>query len=123
MDLHDVAVAAAVLVGVGRAGTGLWFLTAAGRSARFWVGVADTPARCLVRAVGSRDLVLGVGILWALGADAAPLAWVLAATAADVADGGVAATMLPEPNRRKTVIAAWGFAALGVLAAVLLALD
>lgn len=63
MDLHDVAVAAVMVVGVARAGTGLWLLAAAARSVRFWVGVADTPARCLVRAVGSRDLVLGAGIV------------------------------------------------------------
>lgn len=85
---------AAAAMALGRVGIGAATLVDPGPTVRLWLGSATSPAAgALGRALGARDLALGVG---ALGALAAPRRgawpWVLAGGAADAADA--AATVL-----------------------------
>ena len=120
MDLHDIGVAGAVLVGAGRALTGLYFLARPEAGARAWVGDTSTSASYLVRAIGGRDLVIGAGVLWAVAADASPAAWVLASVGGDLVDATFASTMLDADHRKKAIAMAGGFGVLGAATAALL---
>jgi len=94
-----------------------------------WVGASTAttePARLLGRALGGRDLVIGLGGLWALAneTDRAAAAWVAAGALADVADvaGTVAAWRhLPAAGRVVVAAAAGGGVLTGAYAAARLA--
>jgi hypothetical protein len=108
----------ALLNGLGRSVLGVVALSAPVLPLTPWVGAAatDPAAKLLARALGGRDLAIGLGTLWA-GRRQQPLAgWVTAAGLADAGD--VAVTLgrfssLPRYGRWAVLAAAAG----GVLAA------
>lgn len=120
MDLYDIGVAGAVVVGVGRALTGIAFLARPEPAARSWVGEVSTPTTYLTRGVGARDLVIGVGVLWAVVADASPAAWVLASVVGDASDAAFAAAQLDGDRKKRALALAGGFGVLGAATAALL---
>jgi hypothetical protein len=110
----------ALLNGLARTGLGVVALSAPGGPLAPWVGAAasEPSARLLGRALGGRDLALGLGTLWAFHADEPIEGWVAAAGLADAGD--VAATLghfgaLPKVGRWLVL----GAAASGVVAAAL----
>lgn len=108
MSLRNVATALAL----GRVGLGLALIVAPERIGRAWIGPAGTERAVEVvsRAVGIRDVAIGVGGAAALlaGSDSAR-AWLTAAAAADAGD--LVATLLA-----RDVLPAQGVAAVGTLA-------
>jgi hypothetical protein len=85
MDLSTTARA----IGAGRAAIGVALLAAPGPAAKRWLGdVSERPgAQVAISGVGARDLVLGLGTLWALGGrkrDVRP--WLIASGIADIVD-------------------------------------
>ena len=112
----------ALAVAVGRVGLGVVALAKPAVPARPWVGAAadGVAARVFGRALGSRDLALGLGALAALArpsAAAGPArAWVGAGALADALD--VAATVaswdeLPQRSRWLVAASAGGAAIMG----------
>src|SRR4051812_28983673 len=84
----DLATTARVL-GAGRAVIGAALLVAPGKVALRWLGdVSERPgAQVAISGAGARDLVLGLGTVWALGGrkrDVRP--WLIAGGIADIAD-------------------------------------
>ncbi len=120
MDQHDIGLIGASVVGVGRALTGVYFLARPGAGAEAWVGDAQTSTRYLARAVGARDLAIGTGVLWALGADEPVVPWVLASVVGDGFDAAFGAGMLEGDHRKKAMGLAGGFGALGAVTIALL---
>lgn len=113
---------AAVAVAAGRAGLGVAALLWPSVPGRPWVGpVADEPGgRVLARALGARDLALGLGALAAAGmahADARPAgAWFAAGALSDALDVAVTAAAwrrLPPRTRWLVAASAAGAAAAG----------
>jgi hypothetical protein len=113
---------------VGRIGLGVVALTSPALVARPWVGPSgESPAgQVLGRALGARDLALGLGTLAALrrppgpGTDQAATAWVGLSGLADGADLLVTLgcwSRLPARGRWLVAAAAGGSAALGLSAA------
>jgi len=95
------------LVALGRIGIGCTALAAPAVMTRPWIGAgADSDdAKLLARAMGGRDLALGLGTLRALGADDADARpWVALAGTADAVDAAV--TLLA--FRRLPRITRWG---------------
>ncbi|GGI05007.1 DUF4267 domain-containing protein [Egicoccus halophilus] len=91
MDVHFAARCLAAT----RIGLGLALFLAPERAARGWIGddAGSNGAATAVRALGARDVALGVGMLAAIGDDHTDLRrWVEAGIVADLADG--AATLL-----------------------------
>lgn len=121
MEATDIATVLAWAVGIGRALTGAWFLAAPTAPARNWVDSAETDARYLVRSIGGRDLAIGAGIMWAAAADEAILPWLLASLAADLVDAGAGAAMLSGSPRKKSLMFALGFGAIGAAATAFVA--
>ncbi len=113
---------AVVVNGLARSGLGVVAVLAPALPLAPWVGAAaaDPTARLLARALGGRDLAIGVGTLWAVRR-AEPLAgWVVAAGLADAGD--VATTLLrfaslPRTGRWVVLVAAAGGAAAAVVTA------
>jgi hypothetical protein len=110
----------ALLNGLARSALGVVALAAPGLPLAPWVGAAATQpsARLLARALGGRDLALGLGTLWAIGRDEPLVGWVAAAGVADAGD--VAATLghfssLPRAGRWAVLLAAAGGAAAAVV--------
>lgn len=101
------------VVGVVRAATGVVLLAAPGRAGERWVGDDGTRVATLVRGIGGRDLVLGVGLCAALVGDRDPRPWLLASVGGDVAD---AAAALALDDGRTVVGVASGFGVLGLVA-------
>ena len=106
----------------GRIAIGVAALVVPPRLARPWVGPhADLPAaRVLSRALGGRDLALGLGVLLALRHDGPARGWVEAGGLADTGD--LVATLLsfralPTRGRWAVAAAAAGAAATARLAA------
>jgi len=104
-------------IALARAGLGLAALVNPELVARPWVGEGgrgDGPA-VLGRALGGRDLALGLGALAAAADPQALSAWVLAGGLADVVDATVTIAFYPRlPRRgRVLVLAAAGGAAIG----------
>ncbi len=120
MDLYDIGVIGAVVVGAGRALTGLAFLARPEPAARSWVGEVSTGTTYLTRGIGARDLVIGGGILWAVVADATPAAWVIASVIGDASDAAFAAAELDGERKRRALLLAGGFGVLGAATAALL---
>jgi hypothetical protein len=85
MDLSTTARA----IGAGRAAIGVALLAAPGPAAKRWLGdVSERPdAQVAISGLGSRDLILGLGTLWALGGRKRdPRPWLIGSAAADTAD-------------------------------------
>ena len=85
MDAIDIARAAAGA----RTAIGVALLAAPAVSAKRWLGdVSERPgAQVAISGVGSRDLVLGLGTLWALGGRKRdPRPWLIGSAVADTAD-------------------------------------
>jgi hypothetical protein len=107
----------AQVIAAGRVGIGATALVAPALVARPWIGApAEGPApRLLARAMGGRDLALGIGALRALRrSDQEARPWVALGGMADSVDAlatAVAFTSLPGRSR-------WGILALTVGAAV-----
>jgi len=104
-----------------RCGIGVLALVAPGVALGPWIGPArDHPAtRLVARALGARDLALGLGTLLALRHDAPVRGWVEAGGLADAGDVAVTLTRfgsLPRPGRWIVLIAASGGVAAARLA-------
>lgn len=115
-------------VAAGRVGIGLVALAWPSVPARPWVGrgSGDLAARVLGRALGARDLALGLGALWALrhqDAEPAPArAWVLAGALSDTLDVAASAASwreLPRAGRWPVVVSAGAAALTGAGGAIL----
>jgi hypothetical protein len=85
MDAPTIARAAAG----GRIAVGLALLAAPGPVAKRWLGdVSEQPsAQVAIAGLGSRDLIVGLGTLWALGGrKRGARAWLIGSAVADTAD-------------------------------------
>ena len=119
MELRDIA----RVLAAGRVGLGLAFALAPGPAGeRLWLGpdARRRPVKLAMRALGGRDVALGLGVLFALGRDAPVRGWLEAAALADGVD--TVATLLagdsiPEGARRGALLVAGGSAVGGVLLA------
>jgi hypothetical protein len=106
------------LVAVGRVGLGVIAITVPRLPLRPWVGDRDDDqaALLLARALGGRDLALGLGVLLAMRADAPARGWVEAGCLADAGDALftlLSFRHLPRAGRWAVLAAAGG----GVVAA------
>jgi hypothetical protein len=110
MDLRTAALGLAA----SRVAYGAGMVLAPTHAARMWVGrrARDPRAQVLARALGARDLVLGLGSLLALrgGDRMAARPWFAAQVATDSVDllATLGARALPAPARAFTVAAAAG---------------
>src|SRR3954467_10538499 len=111
----------ALVVGAIRLGVGAALVAAPGWAGRIWVGPgADGPgSKVFARAVGARDVALGLRILQSAANDDSPGPWLRAGFVADIADA--AATALASRNlstARKVLmpLIAGGVGALGLAA-------
>ena len=75
-------------IGFARAAFGVVFLAAPALATRRWLGPAadEGPAKVFIRAVGARDLVLGVGLLRAIESESTVRPWLRAGVAVDALD-------------------------------------
>jgi hypothetical protein len=75
---------------IGRIVVGTALVAAPALAARTWIGdQADTPgAKVLARALGVRDLAIGLGVVLAMKNDAPVRGWLEGAALADVVDFG-----------------------------------
>jgi hypothetical protein len=110
---RDAARRLALLNGLARSALGVVALTAPSLPLTPWIGAeaSDPAPRLLARALGGRDLAIGVGTLLALHRGAPVAGWVEAAGLADAGD--VAATLgrfahLPRLGRWTVLLAAAG---------------
>jgi hypothetical protein len=89
MDASDMAKTNAI----GRIVLGTALVAAPGLAARVWIGdQADTPgAKVLARALGARDVALGLGVLLAMKNNAPVRGWLEGAALADAVDFGATA--------------------------------
>src|SRR5690348_13210560 len=113
----------ATLISAGRAVFGVAFIAQPKLMDRGWIG---KPARLpgpqvLTRAVGSRDLVLGLGGLQAVArGDGSAQPWLAAAAICDAVDFGatwVAGSKIPSRGRRGVLAIAGVFSVLSAIAA------
>lgn len=90
--------AIARLIAIGRVAVGSGFALIPQHTAPLWLGRAGrkTGAQFFCRIVGSRDLVMGVGALAALGGRGRARDWVLAGAAADAFDLAATVAMRDE---------------------------
>jgi hypothetical protein len=104
------------LLGMGRVAIGAALLAAPGRFGRRWLGDTATrrSTKVAVRALGARDVVVGMGTLRALGTgDPALRQWVTWAGLCDLTDATatiLAYPALPKRNRALTLAIAAGAA-------------
>jgi hypothetical protein len=128
VDTEEMLRRGAAATAAGRVGLGLAALARPGLLTGAWVGPSGDglAGRVLGRALGARDLALGLGTLAALrrppgpGTDQAARAWVSLAALADGADLLVTVGSwgrLPARQRWLVATAAGGAAALGLAAA------
>jgi hypothetical protein len=108
-------------MGVGRAALGLGFILMPRLLGKLWVGdEAETGgSKLLIRAVGVRDLVLGVGILASLQGRGART-WVQAAALSDAVDvtaAAIAGDSIPAYARWAVFLLGGGSAIQGAIAA------
>ena len=90
------------LLAMGRIGLGAAMILVPGRAMRSWLGPSSSqaPTKVAIRALGARDLALGIGTLRALDSgDASLRQWVTASGASDAADA--VATVLAYPSLPK----------------------
>ena len=85
---RDTARKIALLLGAGRVAVGLALSLSPRVAGRGWVGEAVDSAggRVAVQATGARDVILGAGLLLAMGSGRSTRRWVEAGIAADLAD-------------------------------------
>lgn len=105
------------LVAWGRVGVGTAAVLTPSLVARPWVGDVgdDVPARLLARAMGGRDLVLGIGTLRGLSvSDAEGRPWVALGGVADLVDAVATVVAFGHLPRR----ARWAYLAIALGAAV-----
>jgi hypothetical protein len=105
------------LVAWGRVGVGTAAVLTPSLVARPWVGDVgdDVPARLLARAMGGRDLVLGIGTLRGLSvSDAEGRPWVALGGVADLVDAVATMVAFGHLPRR----ARWAYLAIALGAAV-----
>jgi hypothetical protein len=129
-DARKHAIAAATVVAAGRVGLGLAALARPQVPARPWVGAsADSlAAQVFGRALGGRDLALGLGAFSALSplrADGSAATWLAAGALSDAVD--VAVTLaawpaLPRRTRWLVALSAGGAAVAGAAGAIALRL-
>jgi len=114
----------AVLISLGRSAFGVAFIAEPTLMERAWIGKqARVPgAQVLTRAVGARDLALGLGGLQALTRnDGSAPPWLAAAAACDAVDFGATWTAgrgIPRQARSGVLAIAGAFSLLTALAAV-----
>jgi len=102
MDTLDTRSTALVLAR-GRAVIGLVLLVIPGVPARVWFGESSPRVRALLRMVGVRDLILGVGALTTLKERSQDAEWVGVGALADAVDGLVTLTTPQLPLRSRLV--------------------
>lgn len=102
MDTLDARSTALVLAR-GRAVIGLVLLVIPGVPARVWFGESSPRVRALLRMVGVRDLILGVGALTTLKERTQDAEWVGVGAFADAVDGLVTLTTPQLPLRSRLV--------------------
>ena len=114
MDPRDLARSQAR----GRVAIGTALVLAPGLAGRMWIGddAARRAVKVFTRALGVRDLAIGLGVLLALDRDAPVRGWLEAGTLSDAVD--VAATLLagraiPADARNAAVLVAGGSALTG----------
>jgi hypothetical protein len=113
MDL-DTRTTALVLAR-GRAVVGLVLLIFPGLAAWLWFGESSGRTRALLRMLGVRDLILGVGALTTVKERTQDAEWIGMGAVADAVDGLVTITMPGIPLRGRVVgPAALGSALLGL---------
>ena len=104
------------LIGAGRLGFGVALLAAPTRTSRVWLGPTsgEGPVQVFTRAIGARDLVLGLGLLRAAEAGDPVAPWLRAGAVVDALDtlSTIAAF------RRLPKVLRFGVTAIGVGAAV-----
>ncbi|WP_406281490.1 hypothetical protein [Embleya sp. NBC_00896] len=107
---HDRLIRRATLAWAGaRAVLGVVALTDPPRVSRPWIGddADGTGGRVFARALGGRDLALGVGALYAAARGEGIRAWALASAGADVGDAVITCAHWDElPRGRRAFIAA-----------------
>jgi hypothetical protein len=114
MEPRDLALALAR----GRMAFGVAFLVAPGLMRRLWIGPdgGRRPVKVIARALGARDLALGLGVVIALDRGAPVRGWLEAGVLSDSADflaTLLAGRSIPEDDRRAVLLIAGGSAALG----------
>jgi hypothetical protein len=115
--------AVARFLAVGRIAIGAGLLVAPSTVAKGWGGPAasEPGSKLFLRALGGRDLLLGLGALRSLGeGDGSAEGWVRASALADVTDAAataIALRHLPSPGKWLTIALAGGAAAAGLSAA------
>jgi hypothetical protein len=113
MDLD--ARTTALVLARGRAIVGLVLLLFPGLAARLWLGESSPRIRALLRMVGVRDLILGVGALTTVKERSQDAEWVGMGAVADAVDGLVTLTTRRLPLRGRLVgPTAVGSALLGI---------
>src|SRR4051794_18122727 len=116
LDLRKTA----LILGRSRAVIGLVLIFLPGLAGRLWLGDHSSRTRALLRMVGVRDLILGVGALTSVKEHTQDAEWVGMGGIADAVDGFVTLTAPGIPLRGRLV----GPAALGsAVLAVKLARD
>jgi hypothetical protein len=111
---------AATLIGAGRVAFGAALILAPRAVGRGWIGEAAGTAggKVAVRAVGARDVILGLGGLVALRRGGPARGWLEAGAAADIADLAIAIGAfgkLPPLGRIITILLAGGSAVASAL--------
>lgn len=108
---------AARLLALARVVIGSTFMLLPRRAARAWTGEADqsVTARLAVRALGARDLALGLGAIMALEEGRSAATWLQAGVVADLSDalGALGARDLPASRRLLTICSAAAGVVLG----------
>ena len=108
--------------GIGRAVLGAGLVLAPGLAGRVWLGddAATSGAKVAARALGIRDIALGVGLVMALEKKDPVRNWVIGAAAADAIDAAatlIAWSDLPKAGRLAVLALATGSAVqMGLLA-------
>lgn len=102
----------AQLYGGARVAIGAALLLAPTLTGRGWIGEdAEAPGtRVALRALGARDLVIGAGLLEALGGDKPTARWIEAGMASDLTDAIVSALGEGERTTLAVAMAAGGVA-------------
>jgi hypothetical protein len=119
---QDTARRLALALAAGRTGLGAVALIAPGVVAQPWIGdrANDPLSAVLARALGGRDLALGLGVLIASRHGQPLRRWVEAGALADLVDATVtvaAFARLPRRGRLLVLVAAGGAAVVGAAAA------
>lgn len=117
---------AVVLIGLGRTLLGAVALTLPEHPSRPWIGRSEAAApgaKVLARALGARDLALGIGALEAGARGRQLRPWALAGSGADALDALVTVAnwrRLPRVGRWMVLTAAAGAAVAGLVAAAVM---